>query len=374
VRHAIASAGIGSWLAVAAAATLVSCASGAGSRPVGSPEVAADGQVWPVKTREHVDLWLHGFAMLKPDSARIPYFRTGYRDELGVHRIQNNVTTKLDENRDKLLERLSTSPGLENSQFLAIYFGNWREMKSFLDMFLAVDGDPRRASNPNTQDAIGIIASYFRLPGDREWARLFVQSLDDEYNKFYRDYWAAETASRAATLAAVDSLWQRVYYPKFKRYLEGSQQRRGDLLLSMPLNGEGRLLPGSATSPGGNYSYLAVNFPARADDALHVIYTFAHEVSGKVVNVAVSDHTTPAQQRAGEAQRYEIDGLVVGGYLLIKRIAPDIAEGYARHYLAEARVRPGGNSAEESLLSAFPLPKLILESISKQIDAVMSGI
>ena len=36
---------------------------------------------WPMKTREHVDLWLHGFAMLQDDTTHPPQFRRGYQNE-----------------------------------------------------------------------------------------------------------------------------------------------------------------------------------------------------------------------------------------------------------------------------------------------------
>ncbi len=358
------------WLIVTA------CASGParGNSPATRQPAAIPGQAWPVKTREHVDIWLHAFAILKPDSSKVPYFRPQYFDELTVYKNQRNIFTKLDENRTKLLPRFEINPNLVNSQFLAIYFANWEEMREFLDYFFKAEGDPRRASSAAVQEGISIIAGYFRTAADREWARLFVQSIDDEYNKFYKNYWIAQQQQRAPALAAIDSLWQRIYYPKFKRFLDGSKQNRGDIILSLPLNGEGRLLPGSATSPGGNYSYLAINFPASAGDALQAIYVFAHEVSGRVVEVAVNDHTTPAEGRNGVRAGYESDGLVVGGYFVLKRIAPELADGYARYYLQSARILTGSGSLEAAFLAAFPIPQLIRESIVRQIDAVMSGI
>ncbi len=37
---------------------------------------------WTVETREHVDLWLHAFALLRPDSSLVPTFALGYADEV----------------------------------------------------------------------------------------------------------------------------------------------------------------------------------------------------------------------------------------------------------------------------------------------------
>ena len=52
---------------------------GPGAGQVSSPSI-----IWPVKTREHVDLWLHGYALLTADTARIPFFRRGYRQRADV--------------------------------------------------------------------------------------------------------------------------------------------------------------------------------------------------------------------------------------------------------------------------------------------------
>src|SRR4051812_8458350 len=63
----------------------------------GAPNV-----IWPVKTREHVDLWLHGFAMLQEDTTFVPFFKRGYSTNMIVLKNRANVVTQLDANRDNL--------------------------------------------------------------------------------------------------------------------------------------------------------------------------------------------------------------------------------------------------------------------------------
>src|SRR5437660_1447498 len=72
------------------------------------------------------------------------------------------------------------------------------------------------------------------------WLRLFVQSLADENTRFYQSYWSGEQAARAATRQAVDSVWQRLYRLRLQRFLNNTQQSNGELILSLPLDGEGR--------------------------------------------------------------------------------------------------------------------------------------
>src|SRR5688572_282233 len=68
----------------------------------------AQPRVWPVITRIHVDLWLHGYAMLLRDTATVPVFRRGYRDAAQAAKTSSSVTTLLDDNRTRLQQRLTT--------------------------------------------------------------------------------------------------------------------------------------------------------------------------------------------------------------------------------------------------------------------------
>ena len=42
----------------------------------------SDGVNWPVNTRAHIDLWLHGFALLSDDTGRVPMFKRGYASRI----------------------------------------------------------------------------------------------------------------------------------------------------------------------------------------------------------------------------------------------------------------------------------------------------
>src|SRR6476661_178671 len=76
-------------LVVASAAACASVGTGPGNGG-GAPGPVPDqlpprpGQVWPMKVREHVDLWLHGFAMLQEDTTFVPFFKRGYGTEMTV--------------------------------------------------------------------------------------------------------------------------------------------------------------------------------------------------------------------------------------------------------------------------------------------------
>jgi len=65
-----------------------------------------------VRTREHVDLWLHGLALLMPDSTRPPLYRRAYADSLRARRTRDRVLSAFDAQQDKLRARLSANPRL----------------------------------------------------------------------------------------------------------------------------------------------------------------------------------------------------------------------------------------------------------------------
>jgi hypothetical protein len=363
-----------------AAATMSACASGGAAPDTGSPAsgsttggaTTGPALAWPVKTREHVDLWLHSVAMITADTSKVPFFRPNYRGEMQVLKNQANVLSQLDANRETLAARFRTNPEIANAaQFLPLYFGSWEDMKTAATHFVETEGDPRRARDPQIQAVVAALAGYFPRAADREWFRLFMVSVDDESNDFYHSYWLQQQQARKALVDALNTTWQQTYYPKFRRYLMGTQQGNGDMLISLPIGGEGRTIGNSPTSVGPRSSLVTVAYPER--EAVEAIYVFAHEVVGTLMNTVITDNTTPAEKRDGLDQRYASDGLVIGGALLLQRVAPELADGYARYYLRIAKVNPG-NDPQAALRTAFPLPENFRSAFLRQLDIVLGGI
>ncbi len=325
---------------------------------------------WPVRTAEHIDLWLHAFALISEDTARVRLYRNGYRDSLVVVKNQGNVLTSLDANRTTLAKRLSLTGGYLPAQFLPFEFANWDAMKYAIERFLQFEGDPRRAPDRETQARVALIASMFPTAADREWLRLFLAGVVDEQAQFFRAEHSRLMRSRAPVITSVDSLWQQVYRPKFERFLNNTSQRQGNVLLSLPIGGEGR----TATGPN-RQTMVAVPFPARSEDAVQVLYVLAHEITGSLVGTVVADNTTPAEQRAGTADRYVSMGQVQAGAMLLAAIAPELRDGYVRYYVEQANIRRSGMTAYQALFDAgFALPPAIREALQRQIDIILSGI
>jgi hypothetical protein len=324
---------------------------------------------WRVSSEEHVDLWLHGFALLTSDTGHVPFFIRGYKQEITALKRQRNIYTNLDANQKELSQRFAANPALTNAQFLAMYFSTFQEIVNATNSFVRANGEPRNARDAMEQQQIALLASLFPAPADRNWLRLFVQSLQDEDTKFYRAYWNGEQQTRGAAYAQFNQLWTSQWYPKLSRFLANTQQSAGHVLLSLPLGGEGRTV-----NSGKQDNEIAVEFPRTPDAAQEALFGFVHEAVAQIVNESIADNTTPAEQRSGATIGYEGNGAVRGGAMLLERVAPDLLPDYMRYYLRElGRPAPTGDP-RSAFEAAFPLPSAILTAVSKGIDLVLGGI
>jgi hypothetical protein len=352
--------------AIAACATTTS-QSGAGG--VAGPGTVSPDADWPVSTREHVDLWLHGYALLTGDTARVPFFRRGYRQTMRQLKSSRGAYTQLDANADNLSARFRVNPGLVNGQFLPFYFSSFERMQQVTDLFLQTGGDPRATDDPLTRQLFAVLGSTFASGPDRDWLRLFVQSLADENTRFYQAYWDGEQSSRAATRRAVDSVWQRVYRPKLQRFLNDTQQNNGELILSLPLDGEGRTIAYSKQQ-----NSVAVEFPDSPGEAVEAVYVLAHETVNAITATAINDNITPTQQRTGVGASYTANANVRAGAVLLQRAAPELAAGYMRYYLRSAGVTPPAGDPSALFTSTFAIPDAIRDAFTRQLEVVLGGI
>ncbi len=343
--------------------------------PTGIPRANPSGPTplvdaaWPVRTREHVDLWLHSFALITNDTTLVPYFQRGYADRLMAIRRQRGISTQLDANRATLRQRFEVNPSLATgSQFLPLYFESWEQMRQMIDLFIRANGNPGAANDPRAQSYLGLLAQSFPTVADREWLRVLAASVDDESRRFYHDYWVAESRAHQDVAGRVDTLWQRQWRPALTRFLNNTQQQSGELYLSLPLGGEGRTI-----HFGKQQNAVAGPFPADRDQVDAVLYVFAHEVAGAVANTAIVDNTTPADRRSGVTSRYEQSAAVRAGAVLLERTIPAAVPGYMRYYLQQAGRTPP-TDARAMFLQLFALPDAVRDALTRQIEVILGGI
>ena len=324
---------------------------------------------WRVTTKEHVDLWLHGFALLTSDTGHVPFFARGYKQQITALKRQRNVFSQLDANQQELSRRFATNPSLTNAQFLAMYFNSFAEIVEATDFLVRSQGNPRASSNPDVQQRIAFLAANFPTQADRDWVRRFVEALQDESNRFYHDYWTKEQQTRGAAFAQFNQEWTAKYNPKLSRFLTNTQQPSGELLLSLPVGGEGRTI-----NDGKQANAIAVVFPRTPDASAEALYVFTHEIVARLVDEAIRDNTTPAEQRTGAAVGYVGNGAVRGGALLLQRVAPELVPGYMRFYLQTLGMAAPAGDPSAQFAAAFPLPAAIVTALGRSIESVLGGI
>ena len=329
-----------------AAALLIACA---GSQPEPKPpspvrpgsgpttrtpytEVPAT-EAWPVKTRYVIDLWLHGFAMITDDTAKVPIFRRGYRDFMVVEKNKRQILTLLDSDHDSLAKYLVEHPYVINSQFFVLGQHEWDVMYQDIQAYLQTGGDPRKVKGAAAQQALRPYFGMFPGSADRKFLAMFAAALQDEHTKFYQAYWRQVEAAQRPVLAAVDTLWDKVYLRQFRRFQQGAELERGEIYLSLPLGGEGRTMLN-----GKRENVIAVLMPDSAARASEMLFVVAHEAVGNYVSRAVGDNTTPNEKKSGLADRYTSAASVRGGALVIERIAPTLLTAYQGYYLRAAGV------------------------------------
>jgi hypothetical protein len=346
-----------------AVATVALCAVAAFAAPCSAqlPGTTVRSLKWPVRTREYVDLWLHGFAMITADSSAVPLFRRGYQGTLTMARTRASAVTDLDVNHDALAKLLRENPTLINAQFLAFEFTSWDDLVAAVDAFVKANGDQKRAKSRDEAAMFAELARLFPTPAGREFARMFTNSLQNEKDVFFHAWWVNEMRRRAATLAAVDSVWQIEMLPRLQGFLNNDGMPQGDLILSLAIEGEGR----TVANPRDR-AQVAVGFPDSPNDAMDAMYAFAHEIAGPLVGPAVDDNTTPAEKRSGLATTIGNSALVQGGELVFAHLSPALGAGYARFYLGLAGVTYTGDPVA-ALAKAFPIPIPMLNSIARQV-------
>ncbi len=324
---------------------------------------------WRVRTRDHVDLWLHGFAMLQPDPGPLTLFRPGYAARMRAAKNAAQIYSLLDANSDALVRGIADNPGLVNAHFVPLYFASWLDTREAVETFLAARGDQRRAADGDARFRIALLAQLFPTEADRNWLRLFVTALDDERRQFYQAWWDEQAQASTPALVAADSVLRREIDGRLRPYLRYSLLDRGDVVLARPLGGEGRSI-----LRGINRINVAVTRPQTVDSAAVAVYSFVHEVVGPAVDLAIREKDAPADSLTRLIDAYTTNGLVRGGHVLLRLAAPDLADGYARYYLQLVGRSAGRADPGAALAAVFVLPDAVAQDIEQQISSVLRGI
>lgn len=342
----------------------------AGQERGGAAVVRPNGP-WPIKTREHVDLWLHGYALVTADTSQVPLFRRGYRDSLIVVRNVAQVTSRLDTSLMALQQTLAATPPLVNGQFYALHFTNFGTLRVSLQQLTQSKGDVRAIRDRDQQQLVALAANYFGTQPMRDFAELLSVGLESESQRFFHANWLEVQRSRAPVLARADSLWRTVWFPRLAGFLRGTGQRNGEIIVSAVVEGEGRTITSNPTAGPS----MVVTLPPSVDRTAEVLYGIVHEAVGTFAATAVTENITPRQKSAGMGDRLQTAAVLRAGAMLLQRTLPAEVEGYAWFYLrVMGRPQPGSGTALSALEAAQKLPQEMLDTMNKQLDLYLGGL
>jgi hypothetical protein len=339
------------------------------AQPRGSQPPVANGP-WPIKVREHVDLWLHGYAMVSDDTTQVPLFRRGYRDSLIVVRNVAQVSSPLDAAMAPLQATVKANPQLVNGQFYAMHFTNFATLRISLQQLMQAKGDVKGVRNRDDQQRVALGANYFPGEALRTFADRLSAALEGESERFYHANWLETQRRRAPVLARADSLWRSAWFPKLAGFLRGTGQRMGEIIVSPVVEGEGRTI---TVDPTVGQS-MVVTLPPSVDRTVEVLYGVVHEAVGAFAAAAVTENITPRQKSAGVGDQMQSAAAIRGGAMLLQRTLPADVEGYARFYLKVMGKPVPAANALAALEAAAPLPQDVLDTMAKQLDLYLGGL
>jgi hypothetical protein len=284
-----------------------------------------------------------------------------------ARRARANVVTQLDAERDRLRSASPPTrrwPSTRSSWPSPSRRG--RSLRGAADAFVQAGGDPRRARDQQTAAAIQFLRESFPAAADREWLRVFAGALEDERARAYHQEWLALQRDRSAALAAAESTWQRAFLPRLGRFLNGTRQPAGELLLS-----PGHRRGGAHAAGRRALEPRVVAFPERAADAADAGYVATHELAGSLVGQTSGPTTTSPARPARRARRPVRERPAGAAAPAPSAAAPD-SPGYAPLLLREAGLarRP---PARRRARRPFPLPAASSTPHAAG-DAVQSGI
>ena len=261
------------WVVLVAVGCAGVGGSGASSSDTAPAASSAPVSPWTVKTSYVLDLWLHGYAMVQRDTTQVPFFRRGYRQMIASAKSSGGVSTQLDANAAALQRGLDANPGLVSGQFLGLQERTWEEMQADIAAFLDANGDPAAARDSTMRPAIAAYAQSYPDKPARDMAAPLCAVAGGRAHTLLpavleQSPAGARSRTRPRGLALHESL-----LPAIARISEQRATGRGEILLSLPLDGEGRTIT-------SGQSAIAVEFPARPDSAIEAVYVFVHEALG----------------------------------------------------------------------------------------------
>lgn len=362
---------VGGWFAV----ILLTATSGAGGlaaqglpgAPGGPPPMPGEGVVagWHVEAAPQANLWYHALAVIAADqpgplglySAEYARHIRDVKQELGIY------PTRLDSLATELREDIGDARGgLETLHFVPLYFPRV-EPERMLAALRAVAR--RRAgdealSGPDVRFGAFAVSQAMEQGGDRGLLQRLVETIEHEWEVFYRDYWERMRPERESRVAEMQQTWDTFIAPQLGDYLEGRRLDAGLIMPSPALGPEGRIVDIEEFQRGDQV--VAVQEPLSSTGVDATIYAFLKELCFLIIDDQELAGFATSQSDLEDLRR---TAAVRCGAMLLELHAPTLSARYRRVFLDAV------GAEESSTVAAFErvyyLDPTVVESVRGQV-------
>lgn len=324
------------------------------------PNAAPADSGWRIAPAAHADLWFHAMAVIGADDpGPLGLYNAEYAQMIReVKRRAGVYPTALDRAGPGLRRQLSDTT-LGSIHFLPLYFPD-ATPDSMLD---AVSAAAMRRGGPMRPDAPlgGLVVAQLAQDGRaRETLLSLVEAVREEWQVFYRDYWARAAAERAALYTAMQGMWDDKLAAPLKPFLQRRRLTAGRVMPSPPVGPEGRITEQSDMLPDDQA--VAVQLPPSATGPEASVFAFLKELCFLVIDDERLRRAAPAERDFEDLQRR---AAVRCGALILEFYAPLMAASYRRVFLDAV-------GAEESATvrafeRVYPLPPAAYEELREAI-------
>jgi hypothetical protein len=305
-----------------------------------NPARAEAASNWVVARDPFVDLWFHCLAVIRYDGyGALGLYDTRYADRVKDAKARARITTTLDQRAVELRRSLAADSAFEVLHFLPLYFVGKDPSVVLPALRAALHDSPRETYAGSVASTAALIAAA--LPTARQRAVLIalIDAANGEWTSFLRTDRLTQAANDRQTVVALQAAWNDRFVAPLSAYLTATNVRRGTILISPAIGGEGRIVRG----PGGAV-IIAVGSRVGGSDTAPLLAA-VRELSFPLLDrlraplVERATRVTAAKARDAAAVR--------AGALVLEAIDPSLAADYRRLFVALI----GGGTLEQ----AYPL-------------------
>jgi hypothetical protein len=225
------------------------------------------------------NLWFHALAVIAADqpgplglySADYARFIRDFKQQLGLY------PTVLDSLAPELRDAIGDGRDLEVIHFVPLYFPQAAPER----MLEALRAVVERKDGPATVGRdVGFGVFVMRQATQDGKTRSVLRDLRDaveqEWNVFYRQYWADIAADQDTLISAMQAMWDAELAPGLERYLEERRLAGGVVMPASALGPEGRIVELQDYNPGDQV--VAVQDPLLVEGPEAAVFSFLKEL------------------------------------------------------------------------------------------------